>query len=81
MNTSRAGAFAHGYAGAAVSRSVISATANHAVAAGSQSHGGLFGSPVTGTEAVFALLIADWALLVAALMWRYRRRLLFPRAV
>jgi hypothetical protein len=43
-------------------------------------HGGLFGSSVTGTEAIFALLVADWALLVAVVMWklaRRRRRLAF----
>lgn len=60
---------------------VAAGQADQVEVAGTHTHGGLFGTPVTGTEAVFALLMADWALLVAVVMWRYRRRLLFPRAI
>ena len=53
------------------------AGATHATAASTSvgTHkNGLFGSPVTGTEALFALLAADWALLVAVLTWHFSRR-------
>ena len=54
--------------------STAAAAAAHAAEQGSSRHGGLFGSSVTGTEAVFALLAADWALLVGIVMWKLARR-------
>jgi len=42
--------------------------------AGRHSHAGLFGTSITGTELVFAILVLDWAILVALVMWRVSRR-------
>jgi hypothetical protein len=38
------------------------------------SGGGLFHTSITGTELVFALLVLDWAFVVAVVMWRIGRR-------
>jgi hypothetical protein len=49
-------------------------SAPNAGASAGHGHHGLFGTSITGTEIVFALLVLDWALLVAAFMWRVARR-------
>jgi hypothetical protein len=35
---------------------------------------GLFGTSISGTEVVFAILVLDWAIVVALVMWRVARR-------
>jgi hypothetical protein len=52
----------------------VPAASAHQALSEARHGGGLFHTSITGTELVFALLVLDWAFLVAVLMWRMARR-------